>query len=79
MLKTKPLQGVAMELGRFLARLLASACLGILFCVVVVPLGLAMRFLGKDPLKLNWDPRAGSYWIQRNPPGPSQESLKDPF
>ena len=75
----EPLNRVAMKMGQLLGGLFASTCLGILFCLVFVPIGLGMRLFGRDPLKLNWDSNAGSYWVHRDPPGPSRGSLTDPF
>jgi hypothetical protein len=37
-----------------------------------------MRLRGKDPLRLQRDARAESYWIARVP-GPSAETMKDQF
>jgi hypothetical protein len=42
-------------------------------------MGLAMRLLGKDPLKLRLDKDSGTYWVDRIPPGPAPETLKDQF
>ncbi len=53
--------------------------MGILFFVVVMPVGLIMRALGKDPLRLARDPAAASYWIDRAPPGPPPQSMKNQF
>lgn len=75
----EPLNRAAMKMGRRLGGLIASTCLGILFCLVFVPMGLGMRLFGRDPLKLNWDSNVGSYWVHRDPPGPSRGSLTDPF
>lgn len=75
----EPLNRVAMKMGRLLGGLFALTCLGILFCLVLVPMGLGMRLFRRDPLKLSWDNNAGSYWVHRDPPGPSRSSLTDPF
>ena len=53
--------------------------LGLLFYVTVTPIALLMRVLGKDPLRLRRDPDATSYWIERTPPGPTPESMKNQF
>ena len=39
--------------------------LAVVFATVVVPLGLFMRVLGKDVLKLRRDPSASTYWVER--------------
>jgi hypothetical protein len=53
--------------------------LGIMFFLVVTPIGLLMRAFGKDPLRLRFDKSASSYWLDRTPPGPPPESLSDQF
>ena len=53
--------------------------LGVMFFVVLTPMGLIMRALGKDPLRLRMDRNAGSYWIDRRPPGPAPDTLNNQF
>ena len=42
-----------------------QAMLAILFFGVITPLGLFMKFLGRDPLGLKSEPYALSYWTKR--------------
>jgi len=44
-----------------------------------MPTGLIMRLFGKDPLRLRFDAEAKSYWIQREPPGPEPDSMRNQF
>lgn len=74
-----PLNRLWTRLGLVLHRLANPVILGILFFGVVTPTGWLMRALGKDPLRLRRDPSAGTYWIERDPPGPAPDSLKDQF
>ncbi len=74
-----PINRLWLKLGLLLHRALSPLALGIMFFLVVAPTGLLMRALGKDPLRLKCDPRAASYWIERIPPGPAAESLRDQF
>jgi hypothetical protein len=53
--------------------------LGILFFGVLVPVGVVMRFVGKDPLRLKHDRMAASYWIPRSPPGPPPDSMTNQY
>jgi hypothetical protein len=53
--------------------------LGLLFFVTIMPIGLVMRAMGKDFLRLRLDPTAKSYWIDRTPPGPPPQSMKNQF
>ena len=38
---------------------------GIVFFIVVTPIGLIMRFLGKDMLRINKNKLVSTYWINR--------------
>ena len=67
------------QFGLLLHRITSPLVLGIMFFVVITPMGWIMRALGKDLLRLKLDPAATSYWIARTPPGPTPESLKDQF
>ena len=74
-----PLNRLWMRFGLLLHRVVSPIVLGIMFFLVVTPTGWLMRAMGKDPLRLRRDPGAASYWIERVPPGPSPESLKNQF
>lgn len=65
--------------GSLLHRIVSPVALGVLFFLVVMPTGLIMRVLGKDPLRMQLDPHAKTYWIERSPPGPDADSLKNQF
>ena len=67
------------KFGLLLHNIVSPIALGILFFLVVTPTGLLMRLLGKDPLRLRFDPAADSYWIKRDPPGPAADSLNNQF
>lgn len=74
-----PLNRLWARFGALLHRIVSPVALAILFFIVVTPIALLMRILGKDPLRMRLDPNAKSYWIVRDPPGPKSESLKDQF
>lgn len=74
-----PLNRIWTRFGLLLHRIVSPLVLGFMFYVVVTPIGLLMRMLGKDPLRREFDRRATSYWIERQPPGPAPESLRDQF
>lgn len=74
-----PLNQVWLRFGLLLHRVVSPIALGIVFFGVVTPMGVIMRLAGKDLLRLRSDASAPSYWIDRQPPGPAPESLRDQF
>lgn len=73
-----PLNRLWMRFGALLHRIVSPVVLALLFFVVITPFGLAMRMLGKAPLKLRYEP-VQTYWIDRDPPGPAPDSLDNQF
>lgn len=74
-----PLNRAWMRFGLLLHKIVSPIVLGFMFYMVVTPIGLLMRATGKDPLRLRLDRNARTYWIDRTPPGPKPESLRDQF
>lgn len=74
-----PLNRLWTRFGLLLHRIVSPLVLGIMFFLVVTPIALLMRALGKDPLRLRFEAGARSYWIERTPPGPPPQSLPDQF
>ena len=59
-----------MTLGFCMGRVFGTLFLLLLFFVVLLPLGLALRLFGKDLLQMRkWPPVAESYWKIPRPPG----------
>ena len=67
------------RLGLLLGRIVTPVVMFLVYATSVVPVGLALRLFRKDLLQLKSRSDGSSYWIQRNPPGPPPESLKDQF
>ena len=72
-------EGITTGLGLLLHKVVNPIVMAFVFFGAVLPTGFIMRSLGKDPLRLKYQPDANSYWIERRPPGPAPESLKDQF
>ncbi len=49
-------------LGYFVSRIILT----LIFVLVVIPTGIIMRLVGKDPMERKWDSAAPSYWIKRD-------------
>jgi hypothetical protein len=52
------------RLGFGLSRMAGYAVLALLFFIVITPLGLVLRMLGQDPLRLRRPAGAQSYWSE---------------
>jgi hypothetical protein len=66
------------RIGVVLARVTTPIVMGVIFFLIVTPLGVLFRALGRDPMRLR-SKGEDSYWILRQPPGPSPETLKNQF
>lgn len=74
-----PLNRAWTKLGLLMARVINPIVLSLVYLVAVVPTGYIARQLGYDPLRRKREADADSYWIERQPPGPAPESLRDQF
>jgi hypothetical protein len=74
-----PLNRLWAGLGSVLHWFTSPVALWVLLYLVITPIGLILRFRGKDILRLRWDPQAQSYWISRDPPGPAAETMRNQF
>ena len=68
-----------MKFGLLLGAIVSPIALGVLFYLVLSPIGALMRLAGKDPLRLARDAGAPSYWRSREPPGPPPDSMERQF
>ena len=74
-----PLNRLWTRFGLLLHHIVNPVVMGVMFFLVVTPIGLMMRALGKRPLNIDLVPDAESYWIERKPPGPAPETMKQQF
>jgi len=74
-----PLNRIWLKFGLLLHSVVNPVVMALLFYGTVLPTGLVMRMLGKDLLRLKRQPDAKSYWIVRQPAGPSPETMRDQF
>lgn len=65
--------------GLLLGRIVSPVVLGVVFFAVVTPMAIAIRWRGRDPLRLKRSAADASYWIPREPPGPKPDSLNRQF
>ena len=59
-----PLNIVWVKFGELLGKIIAPLVMAIIYFIIVTPIGLFMRLIGKDLLNLKFS-KANSYWIKR--------------
>jgi hypothetical protein len=64
--------GLALGMGWVVTRLI----LGLLFFVVVTPIGVLARLCGRDKLDRGFDRKHDHYWIQRSEARPEKEAYE---
>lgn len=74
-----PLNRLWLRFGLLLHRIVNPIVLGAMFYVVITPVGVIRRVISRDPLALRLDDTRSSYWVERETPGPSPESMKQQF
>ncbi len=64
-----PLNRLWFRFGLLLNKMTSPLIMGLLFYGVMTPYAYILRWLGKDLLRLRFDPSAESYWIDRKTAG----------
>ena len=70
-----PLNKLWFKFGILLGKIVSPFVMGIIFFLVVTPIGLIMRLFGKDVLNLKYN-KNKSYWIEKNDP---RSKMKNQF
>ena len=63
-----PLNKLWFKFGILLGAIVAPIVMAIVFFLVVTPIGLFMRILGKDLIRKKFDKKRETYWIKRDKP-----------
>jgi len=74
-----PAKRAWMKLGDILGRIVSPIVLGVIYFLIFTPVAVAMRLAGRDALKLRLERALPTYWIRRDPPGPADDSFKEPY
>ena len=61
-----PLNKLWFKFGIFLGSIVSPFVMGLVYFLVVAPIGIFIRLLGKDLLKKNKIANASTYWMKRN-------------
>jgi hypothetical protein len=70
-----PLNKLWFKFGIFLSKIISPLIMGIIFFLVVTPIGIIMRIFGKDVLNLKYN-KNQSYWIEKKGP---KSKMKNQF
>jgi len=60
-----PFRRVMEIFGHYLGIVNTYVLLTLIYLFLFIPTGWIMKLFGKDSLKLKWDPKATSYWVER--------------
>jgi hypothetical protein len=71
----RPLNRAWLGLGLLLGKVINPLVLGAVFYLLLTPLALLLRAIGRDELRLRTPRGTGSLWIEREPPGPAPGSF----
>ena len=71
-----PLNRLWFKFGIFLGAIVSPIIMGIVFFLVVTPIGAFMRLLGNDLLKMRKVQKTSTYWIKR---GKQQSTMRKQF
>ena len=70
-----PLNKLWFKFGIFLGKVISPLIMGIIFFLVVTPIGILMRMLNKDLLNLKFN-NTNTYWIEKTEP---KSKMKNQF
>ncbi|MBX2849899.1 MAG: hypothetical protein KTR16_16360 [Acidiferrobacterales bacterium] len=61
-----PLNKLWMKFGFFMHTIINPLLMGLVFFLTVLPTGLILKLLGKDPMNRKFEANSKTYWIARN-------------
>ena len=71
-----PLNKLWFKFGILLGKIVSPVIMGLIFFLVVTPIALIMRTIGKDLLNLKFNKKDESYWIEKDGP---KSKMKNQF
>lgn len=60
-----PFNKIWIKFGEILGRIIAPLVMGIIYFIILTPIGILMKFLGKDLLNIKFSQTQKSYWLKR--------------
>lgn len=74
-----PLNKVWFKFGLLLHHIVNPIIMAVMYFIVFAPVALVLKIMKKDLLRLRLDKKATTYWVERKPPGPEPESMRNQF
>ena len=74
-----PLNKLWAKFGQLMHKITNPLLMGLVFFLTVLPTGIILKLLGKDPMRRKRDDSAESYWIVREPSSIEAESFNQQF
>lgn len=72
-----PVYRAWMHLGLLLSKVTTPLFMGLVYFLVITPMGLIMRMFGRNPVR--HEAKDGSYWVVRTPPADPAERMRHQF
>jgi len=72
----RPIETIWMKLAHLISLVTTRIILGVTFYLIITPMALIMRLIGRDPLAKKFDPKADTYWMTVDPDGPTSRPNK---
>jgi uncharacterized protein YqhQ len=70
-----PLNRAWTKLGLLLFHVINPLVMLLMYILTIIPIGFILKLKRKDLLRLKYAPDAETYWIERDPAGPSRDSM----
>lgn len=75
----QPLNRAWLYLSVLLSKVTTPIMMGIIFYLVLTPIGLSRRLFKKDSLVMGFESMKNTYWIQRKSPGFQPKEMRNQF
>jgi len=75
----QPFNILWLKFGFVLNKIMSPIIMSLVFFLLITPISLVMRILGKRTLNIGFNPNLDSYWIPYNSSGPEKDTMKNQF
>ena len=66
----RPIEKIWMKIAELISAVMTRVILALTFYLVITPMGLILRLIGKDLLEIKFDQKKDSYWVPVEEEGP---------